>query len=1010
MREQINGYTEWHDDPTITGVNRLPSRSTFVPCDSFLSATKCKREKSERYISLNGEWKFRFYENDEAKEKDFFKKDYNSEQWDIIPVPSSWQSLGYDMHIYSNVQYPWERINEPEMPFAPDGFNPVGCYIKEFILPANYKRDKVIISFEGVEGAYYLYLNGEAIGFSEGSFRQSEFDITDFLCEGKNVLCLEVHRWSTSSWLEDQDFFRLSGIFRDVYLYTVSEQYIKDVKVNALPDTENYVSGKMEAEIKLGTKAFAECEMTVLDMNGDVVATDSVVVDDGDKAVLSATLAYINLWSAEKPYLYTVVLSLRNKEGEYIEYVGIKSGFRHIEIKNSVLYFNGKRLLLKGTNRHEFSCDTGRALAKEIMLEDILIMKKHNINALRTSHYPNDPYIYELCDEHGIYVIDENNLETHGTRFMGEGTPLIPDGLEMWENACMDRITSLYERDKNHPSVIIWSLGNECSGGANFLKMHDYLHSVDNRPVHYESIWHDATFAFDKNVTDVYSQMYPSPWDLEKSMINNGDKPWMLCEYSHAMGNSCGGNEKYLELMDKYKGFFGVFVWDFVDQGVRIKLDDGTSFIGYGGDSGEYTHDGNFCGNGLVFADRQLSPKIKEIKRLYQNIRIKSQEAEKGIVEITNDFLFTNLNEFNCHYQVISRNKVIQSGDKILDIAPGETKTVDLKLSVKCDTEWYLNVIFELKENTSWAKASHVVAKAQFVVNEHKVPKTDLAGSEMTVKKCYGEISVSGGGIEVGFSRRNHSVYSIKKNGEELLSSPIKVNFWRALIDNDKGNKQQVRCGTWRYAGECACMELGEIKADKDKVTVETSFTVFTSPQSKGKLIYTITSKGIHVDYTFECDKLLPEIPEISVIIPLKNKYETLEYLGRGPHENYVDRCKGADIGLYKLKIDDLFVPYQKPQEHGERTGVRFATVIGENNSFTVEADKEIEINVCKNSIDELENAPHPHELPQSDTLYFRAVLMQMGVGGYDSWGSHTLDEYKIFSGKEYKFGFSVIF
>ena len=1009
MKTTINGYTEWHDDPTVTGINRLPSRATFIPYNSLALAKKCKREKSERYITLSGEWKFRLFENYEKKEGDFYKENYPSDEWDIIPVPSSWQSLGYDMHIYSNVQYPWERINEPEMPFAPDGFNPVGCYIKKFTLDKEFIKDKVIISFEGVEGAYYLYLNGKAVGYSEGSFRQSEFDITAYLNEGENTLAVEVYRWSTASWLEDQDFFRLSGIFRDVYIYTVTNQHISDFKVSALPDAENYESGKIETFVKLCETSYAECEMTVFDFNGDVVATDSVTSNDKSEVVLSAILPEINLWSAESPYLYTVVIALRNENGEYLEYVSAKSGFRHVEIKNNVVYFNGKRLLLKGTNRHEFSCDTGRAVPREVMLEDVLIMKKHNINAVRTSHYPNDPYWYDLCDEYGLYVIDENNLESHGTRFMGENSPLVPDGMAIWENSCMDRITSLYERDKNHPSVIIWSLGNECSGGENFKKMYDYLHSVDTRPVHYESIWREETFGFDKNVTDVYSQMYPLPWDLEKSMNEHGEKPWMLCEFSHAMGNSCGGNRKYLDLMDKYKGFFGVFVWDFVDQGVRINLPDGKSFIGYGGDSGEKTHDGNFCGNGLVFADRKLSPKIAEIKQLYQNVRFNIIDKEKGIVEITNEYLFTNLKNFNFHYQAISGNKVIASGDMLLDIEPGQTKAVDLKLSVNCETEWYLNLIFELMENTPWAKVGHSVARAQYVINEHKNKRTDILGDEMFVKESYGTICVYGGDIEVNFSRRSHDIYSIKKAGKELLSKNVGINFWRALIDNDKGNKQQVRCGTWRYAGQTAGMGIGEIKKDCNKVTVEVAFSVATIPESKGTLVFTITTKGIHVDYSFECSELLPEIPEISVVFPFKKEYTDLEYLGRGPHENYIDRCEGAFIGLYKTKIEDLFVPYLKPQEHGERTGVRFASLISGERKIRFEADDEMELNVCPYSITELENAPHAHELPEGDTLYVRAVLKQMGVGGYDSWGSHTLEEYKIHTGKEYKFGFSII-
>lgn len=1013
MRKELDGFTEWHSDPTVTGVNRLKSRATFMPYDSLDEAVKGERYLSKRYFDLCGQWKFRLYNSYREKEPSFCIPSFDSSEWDDIPVPSSWQMQGYDYPIYSNVQYPWEKIQEPEPPFAPDEYNPVGCYLRKFTLPSSFKKDRVVITFEGVESAYYLYVNGVKCAYSEGTFRHSEFDITDLLVSGENTLAVEVYRWSTASWMEDQDFFRLSGIFREVYLYTTGEQYIADFKVNAVPDVTDYKNGTLSAEVLLGLSSdYTELELTVYDMKGDVVATDSVAVNDTDKAELKATLPYITLWSAENPYLYNVVISIRNRDGAHIEFVSCKTGFRHIEIKDSVLYFNGKRLILKGTNRHEFSCDTGRVISKELMIKDILIMKQHNINAVRTSHYPNHPLWYDLCDEYGLYVIDENNLESHGTRFMGESTPLLPDGKEEWLPSCMDRIESLYQRDKNHPSVIIWSLGNECSAGENFLKMHDYLHEVDGtRPVHYESIWGEPEcFEFNKNVTDVYSQMYPKPWDLENDMKKHPEKPWMLCEYSHSMGNSCGANQKYLDLMDKYPGFFGVFVWDFVDQGVRIEKEDGTSFIGYGGDSGEITHDGTFCANGLIFADRELKPCIKEIKHLYQNVSFKEIDAAKGIFEVTNNFLFTNLSEYNLHWQLVSENRVNASGDVEIDVAPGESKRIELEIAAVPKTECYLNVMFELKRSCSWAKAGHAVAKAQFIINEYKNAKTDIEDAPMNVKINYGTVKVYGGDIEVCFSRRSHKLYSVKKGGKELLKGELEINFWRPVTDNDRGNKQEVRCGTWKSAGKYAGTGIGEIKNYGTKVTVNLGFSVATSPVCKGNILFTIGSKGIHLDYSFKAEEGLPEIPEISLIFPLSNEYDRLEYLGRGPHENYIDRNTGAYMGLYKTAIEELFVAYQKPQEYGERTGVRRAVLKSINSSIAFEADSEMEINVSPYTADEIERAPHIHELPESEKLYFRAVARQMGIGGYDSWGSHTLDEFKNLSGKEYKYGFSVIF
>ena len=1010
MNFKIDGFNEWQNQPEITEINRLASRATFTPFESIDKARKGEKTESARYFDLCGLWKFRLFDNYEKKLLTFAETDFDCSEWDEIPVPSSWQMQGYDYPIYANTQYPWERIQEPEPGEAPTEYNPVGCYIKKFTLPKGFKKDRVVLVFEGVESAFYLYVNGVRCGYGEGSFRRSEFDITEYLTEGENNISVEVYRWCTGSWLEDQDFFRLSGIYREVYLYTTNKQYVKDFTLKALPDTKNYKTGDIELDVLLGAESFTEAEMTVYDADNVVVATDSETAEKGGKVTLSATLPFIELWSAEKPYLYTVVLLIRDKDGGELEFVSCRTGFRHIEIKDSVLYYNGKRLLLKGTNRHEFSCDTGRAISKEQMVEDIVIMKKHNINAVRTSHYPNQPLWYQLCDEYGLYVIDENNLESHGTRFMGEKTPLMPDGMQLWTPSCMDRIESLYQRDKNHPSVIIWSLGNECSGGENFLKMHDYLGKIDpSRPVHYESIWDRAHFDYDKNVTDIYSQMYPKPWDLERDMKEHPEKPWMLCEFSHAMGNSVGGNYRYMELMDKYPCFFGVFVWDFVDQGVRKTLPDGTSYIAYGGESGEFTHDGTFCANGLVFADRELTPAIKEIKRLYQNVRFRDVDRAKGIIDIQNDFLFTDLNNYNLHWQVICENRVMDSGDLVTEIAPGETKRVHLDLDNIPDGEWYLNLFYELKESTLWAKTGHKVAKHQFVINEFENKKTDLIGEETQVKTTYGSVTVSGGDLTVSFSRRNGALYSIKKGGKELLMGDFKLNFWRALTDNDRGNRQEVRCGMWRKAGQYTWMGIQSVENDGRQVKVYVDFSVPTMPETKGKLVYTITSKGIHVDYSVSLPEGLSEVPELSMMLPLeRSAYTDLEYLGRGPHENYIDRNTGADIGLYKTTIDGLYVNYQKPQEYGERTGVRKAALKGDG-KISFEADTEMELNVSPYTAYMLEEADHRHSLPEGDILYVRLILRQMGIGGYDSWGAHTLEEHKIFAMNDYSYGFSII-
>ncbi len=1008
MQKKPDGFNEWATLPEVTGVNRLPSRATFTPYASMDQAKRGDPQRSGRRLDLNGLWKFRLYQDIREKPYAFSNPEFDASTWDEIPVPSSWQMQGYEAPIYTNVQYPWEGNERMHPPLAPTTFNSCGCYRRTVTIAKEFLLSRAVLTFEGVESCFYLYVNGTCVGYSEGSFRRSEFDVTAQLHAGENLICVEVYRWCTGSWLEDQDFFRLSGIFRDVYLTTTGEQYIADLHLQSVPDRQ-LRDGLLTVDLKLGASEPAtEVEMTVFDANGDVAAFDSVAAKQQRRVRLKTTLPFVHLWNAETPYLYTVIFTLRGADGEAFEFTTVKTGFRRVEIKDAVLYLNDKRLLLKGTNRHEFSCDTGRAVDRATMIADIVTMKRNNINAVRTSHYPNHPDWYDLCDEYGLYVIDENDLETHGTRDSDfPTTPLLPDGRPEWTPVCMDRIEALFERDKNHPSVILWSLGNECDAGENFQKMYDYLKEHDpSRPVHYESIWHD--FANDKNVTDVWSMMYAKPWDIETFIKEHPEKPFMLCEYSHAMGNSCGGNDKYLALFDKYPQFFGAFVWDFVDQAVRTTAPDGTSYLGYGGDFGDDPNDGNFCGDGLLFADRRESPKMIEMKRLYQNVSFRAINREKGIIEITNNFLFTDLSTFNLHWQQIRENRVMNSGDKTVTLAPGEKKVVTLNLTENPAEEWYLNVFFELKDAAIWAKAGHILAKQQFVVHPLALPKKSVCGESMHTRTEYGTLYVAGGDLLVTFSRRSGKLYSIKKGGEELLASPVIPTFWRALTDNDRGNRMGVRCAMWKPAGAAASHRIVHVREKDDSVVVETEIYVPTAPESRGRIVYTIGSKGIHFDFAFTPAKSLPEIPLIGLLLPLKNQYHTLQYLGRGPHENYIDRQQSADIGRYRLPIDELYVPYLKPQEHGERCDVRTAQLIGTKKELTLRADEVLSLNVCKWDADTLEQAPHSFALPESETLYLRAAVRQMGVGGYDSWGARTLPEHEIPCGETYQFGFTL--
>lgn len=1006
----IDGFTEWQSAAEITQINALPQRASFGYFENADKAVKGDRELSARRISLDGKWKFKLFDSYKSKVISFAQPKFDSSSWDEITVPSSWQMQGYDRPIYTNIQYPWEGNERLHAPLAPTEFNPVGCYIKKFTLPKDFSKGRVVICFEGVESCFYLYVNGTKYGYSESSFTRREFDITDLLKPGENTLGVEVYRWCTGSWLEDQDFFRLSGIFRSVYLYTTYPQYIADFSVNARPDLK-FKGGTIEVKLSLGTLSpDTEVEMTVYDANGDVIAFDSVTASNSLRINLKTTLPFIRLWSAERPYLYTIVFALRDETGTSFEFTSCKAGFRKIEIKSGVVYLNGKRLVLKGVNRHEFSCDSGRAIDFKTMLEDVRTMKANNINAVRTSHYPNNELFYDLCDEYGLYVIDENNLETHGTRYSDySSTPLLPWSKPEWTPACMDRISSLYERDKNHPSIISWSLGNESGGGENFKKMYAYLKEHDaERFVHYESIWDD--FENDRDITDVYSVMYEMPWDAEKKMKKYTDKPFMFCEYAHSMGNSFGANGKYMELITKYPRFLGLFVWDFVDQGIRTKTKDGIEYIGYGGDFSDEPNDGNFCGDGLLFADRTESPKLAELKRLYQNVDIEDVDAAKGKIKVTNNFTFSNLNEYSLHWQQISRSKVIDSGDVTVNLEPGKSAEVDLKTRKNIDGEWYLNVLIEQRDQVKWEKAGHVLAKRQFVLNEFETPKTDIFKTDMTARVEYGTVYIFGKNIEVRFSRRTGKLYSIKKGGKELLASAIVPTFWRAPTDNDRGNHMPIRCAMWKEAGKDAQFKITQIKEKGKEVTVKAQFEIHTFPKhTTGEITYTVGSEGIGVFYSVSIPDGLPEVPQIALTIESAQAFYAVEYLGRGPHENYIDRNKSADIGLYKADITSLYTPYLKPQEHGERTDVRYVKLLGTKSSLLIEADKSMEFNVCPYSTQELEDAKHGYELTGSDRPFITVCARQTGVGGYDSWGARTLDEYENKAGKTYTLGFKLI-
>ncbi|MHC4740248.1 MAG: glycoside hydrolase family 2 TIM barrel-domain containing protein, partial [Planctomycetota bacterium] len=660
---------DW-ENPEMIGRNKEPAHCTLIPYPDIQGALEGNRASSPFYKSINGNWKFNWVRRPAERPLDFYKLDFDVSNWKEIPVPANWQMHGYGIPIYTNVPYPFAK----NPPYIPHEYNPVGSYRTEFTVPAEWKNRQIFIHFEGVKSAFYLWINGRKVGYSQGSMTPAEFNITKYLRTGKNILAAEVYRWSDGSYIEDQDMWRLSGIYRDVYLFStpsvhlrdffircdLDEQY-RDATLKVTARVHNYSgkpAGSHTVEVRLSE---AKSRLQQL-MTGNI---DSISGSADGIIEMQAEVKNPRKWSSEKPNLYTVILALRNTGGEIIEVEQCKFGFREVELKDGRLFVNGVPILIKGVNRHEHDPDYGRAVPYFRMVQDIELMKQFNINTVRTSHYPDNPKWYQLCDEYGLFVIDEANIESHG---MGYDLDKTLGNKPQWKTAHLDRTVSMVQRDKNHPSIIIWSLGNEAGSGCNFVSTADYIHKTDStRPVHYEQ---------HNEVADIDSVMYPHLNSLIERGRSDNTKPFIMCEYAHAMGNSVGNLREYWDAIEKYKTLIGGCIWDWVDQGLRKRAEDGKEFWAYGGDYGDKPNDGNFCINGLVFPDRKIPPKMWEVKRVYQYITVEPEELTTGKIKVCNKYFYTNLNEFDVAWNLSEDGKVIQKGTiRPLDIAPGQSKS-----------------------------------------------------------------------------------------------------------------------------------------------------------------------------------------------------------------------------------------------------------------------------------------------------------------------------------------------
>ena len=994
-------------NPEYFKENRVEAHSDH----KYYGSMEEMEQKQEKFkYSLNGLWKFHYAKNYGSTVPGFEKESYCCKTWDDIRVPAHIQMEGYGVPQYANVQYPWEGWEEVKPGEIPTEFNPVASYVKYFEVPEAMKGKRVFISFQGAESGIALWLNGIFVGYSEDSFTPSEFELTEYLKEGENKLAAQVFKFTSSSWCEDQDFFRFSGIYRDVYLYAVPNVHVSDLRLRAELD-DTYTQGKLEILLK-GTAA-GKVKVT-LAKNGETTANAEGELGEESRIVMQ--VQHPVLWSAEQPELYDILLEVYDEAGALSEVIPYRIGFRRFEMQGNIMTLNGKRIVFKGVNRHEFSSVSGRCVSKEELIQDIVTMKQNNINAIRTCHYPDTSDVYDLCDEYGLYMIAENNLETHGTwdaeelKEHPDLNKILPCDHPEWEAMMLDRVNSMYQRDKNHTAILIWSCGNESFGGKVIHEMSKFYKREDpTRLVHYEGLFHDRRY---NDTSDMESQMYPSVESIKEFLAKDRTKPFICCEYTHAMGNSCGAMHKYTDLTDTEPLYQGGFIWDYIDQSIYKKDRYGKEYQAYGGDFDDRPCDYNFSGNGIAYGgDREASPKMQEVKFNYQNI---TALVEKDKVTVINKNLFINTDTFTCVAILEKDGKEVKRAYMETHTAPLSQDIYELPFLVQTiPGEYAVTVSFRLREDTLWAKAGHEVAFGQGIYQVEQ-PEVGHKGKLEVVRSIH-NIGVKGDGFRVMFSYLNGGLVSYVYGGVEMIKAIPKPNFWRAPTDNDCGNLMQMRYGQWKLASMYAshknpngCVYAPELEVQEDCAIVTFTYCLPTIPASKCRLSYKVFGDAT-VESTLSYDpvKELSDMPEFGVIFKLDADYNKVTWYGMGPEETYTDRMKGAKLGIYENQVADNVARYMVPQECGNKTGVRWAKVTDRKGRGMLFAGDQMEFSALPWTPHEMENAAHPFELPEVHYTVVRVAAQQMGVGGDDSWGAKTHEEYLLDTKNKMKFTFS---
>ena len=991
------------DNPAFFAQNCLPAHSDHV---AYASPEELRAGESSLRCSLNGLWKFHHARNPGQAIPGFEADGYDCSGWADIPVPAHIQLEGYGAPQYVNIQYPWDGWEDVAIGQAPERFNPVGSYVRTFFLPEAMRGKRVFVRFEGAESCLALWLNGRYVGFASDSFTPHTFELTPFLREGENRLACRVYRYCAGSWLEDQDFLRFSGLFRDVWLYAAGAVHIRDVHLKTLLD-DAFTDAVLDVRLRLLLPAQGgEVRLSLTDGGREIASAREIAETD---MRLRLPVSAPRLWSSEAPNLYDLLITACDGSGAVCEVVRQRVGFRRFELRDGVMRLNGRRIVFKGVNRHDFCAETGRAVSPEVIQRDLLTMKRNNINAVRTSHYPNHSALYALCDELGLYVIDETNLETHGTwdpieRGRRPVSDALPGDRMEWLPLLLDRVTSTFERDKNHPCVLIWSCGNESFGGEVIYEMSALFRRLDDtRLVHYEGVFHDRRR---NDSTDIESQMYTPVSGVRAFLSVHRDRPMILCEYAHAMGNSNGALHKYTEYAYEEPLFQGGFIWDFIDQSLRTKDRWGRTAYAYGGDFGDRPTDGNFCGNGIVYGDGSESPKMQEVRYCYQNI-VADVQATRATV--ANRAMFTPTSAFSC-VALLARNGVeIARADLETDVPPGESRTYDLPFPLQTRPgEYAVTLSFRQREDTPWAPRGHEVAFSQGVYRVAGPSEAPPPCAPLRVVRGDYNTGVHGEHFSALFSDLAGGLVSYRLGGRELLRGVPRPNFWRAPTDNDRGNGMPQRYAQWKLASLYATPTATPRAAAKNAhpravrhrdgtVSISYRYDLATTPGATCLLSYRVHPGG-QVDVTLDYRPVrgLGDMPEFGVLLRLDADYDQIRYYGLGPEENYCDRCQGARLGIFRTTARDSLSRYLVPQECGNRTGVRWAEVTdprGRGLRFTGDA---MAFSALPYTPHELESAAHAYELPPVYETVVRVSQRQMGVGGDDSWGARTHDEYLL--------------